>query len=97
MFRFEQSKLSWPKATDVDAEKLLILTIYQVAAVVSILALVYMRVFLKDTIRENDRLEQLIFNPGTESSQPGPGSLEKMDFIHQIPSPKDVLLLLRSR
>ncbi|KAL7156370.1 hypothetical protein ABFS83_02G004800 [Erythranthe nasuta] len=68
--------------------------IFQVAAVVSIVAAIYMRVFLKDPVREkNDMLlEQPILNPGTENSK----LPENISFIHQIPSPKDVFILFRS-
>ncbi|KAI3446296.1 hypothetical protein Pfo_002961 [Paulownia fortunei] len=70
--------------------------IFQVAAVVSIVAAVYMRVFLKDKIRENDGFEQLILNPGIESSPSSRGSSENIGFIKQIPSPKNVFLLLKN-
>lgn len=66
--------------------------IFQVASVVAILAAVYMRVFIKDSIREKDGLEPLILSSETETSQ----SSQKMNFIHQIPSPKDVYCLLKS-
>ncbi|CAA2970860.1 hippocampus abundant transcript 1 [Olea europaea subsp. europaea] len=70
--------------------------IFQVAAVVSIVAAVYMRVFLKDTTRHTDALEQPILKLETESNQACCESSKKVDFIKGIPSPKDIFCLLKS-
>ncbi|KAL8543389.1 hypothetical protein ACS0TY_004065 [Phlomoides rotata] len=63
--------------------------IFQVAAIVSILAAIYIIFFLKDISPESEMLEPLMLNSGVESCQTD-------TLIHQIPSPRHVLLLLRS-
>ncbi|KAG8364433.1 hypothetical protein BUALT_Bualt19G0128300 [Buddleja alternifolia] len=70
--------------------------IFQVAAVVSVVAAVYMRIFLKDTTRHIDALEQPILKPGTETNDVGNEPLKKTDVIKKIPLPKEILRLLQS-
>lgn len=66
--------------------------IFKVASVLAILAAIYMRVFLKDSsVRDKDGSEALILSSEVETS-----ASQKMDFIHQIPSPTDVFRLLKS-
>ncbi|XP_047943606.1 tetracycline resistance protein, class G-like [Salvia hispanica] len=64
--------------------------IFKVASVLAILAAIYMRLFLKDSDREKDDLQPLILSSEADHSS------KKTDFIHQIPSPKDVFHLLKS-
>ncbi|KAK4405376.1 Hippocampus abundant transcript 1 protein [Sesamum angolense] len=67
--------------------------IFQVAAVASITALVYMRIFLEDTTHSTDALEQPILNSTTEA---GNKPLKTTDFANKIPLPKDIIRLLKS-
>ncbi|KAG8368050.1 hypothetical protein BUALT_Bualt15G0005100 [Buddleja alternifolia] len=69
--------------------------IFQVSAAVSITAMIYMIVFLKDTTRITDALEQPILKV-TESDEDGCKASKKIDFVKNIPSPKDIFRLLRS-
>lgn len=68
---------------------------FQVAAVASIVAALYMRIFLKDdTTRDIDALKQPILNPGSETTQlPAETGL----VIKKIPLPGDIIRLLRIR
>lgn len=62
----------------------------QVASGVAILSVIYMRLFLKESLPElikDDHLDPLLLTEKTE----------KPNFVHQLPSPKDVFRLLRSR
>ncbi|KAL3843337.1 hypothetical protein ACJIZ3_000740 [Penstemon smallii] len=71
--------------------------IFQVAAVVSIIAAGYMRVFLKETgnCRTDDALEQPILKPA--GNEIGLVPMKKTDnVIHKIPLPKDIIRLLQS-
>ncbi|KAL0386846.1 UNVERIFIED_CONTAM: Hippocampus abundant transcript-like protein 1 [Sesamum radiatum] len=67
--------------------------IFQVVAVASITALVYMRIFLEDTTHSTDALEQPILNSTTEA---GNKPLKTTDFANKIPLPKDIIRLLKS-
>ncbi|KAL3813992.1 hypothetical protein ACJIZ3_015260 [Penstemon smallii] len=69
--------------------------IFQVAAVVSIIAAVYMRSFLKETCSPLDALEQPILKLGTDSNEVGE-PLKKSDVFKKIPLPKDIIRLLQS-
>ncbi|KAL0412365.1 UNVERIFIED_CONTAM: hypothetical protein Sradi_1438200 [Sesamum radiatum] len=68
--------------------------IFQVAAVASITALVYMRIFLEDTTRSTDALEQqpILNSTNEEGNKP----LKTTDIANKIPSPKDIIRLLKS-
>ncbi|KAL7118490.1 hypothetical protein ACP275_02G005000 [Erythranthe tilingii] len=68
--------------------------IFQVAATISILAAIYMGVFLKETTRGTDALEQPILEV-TESDDGSSKALKKID-IKKIPSPRDIFRLLKS-
>lgn len=68
----------------------------QVSAAVSIVAAMYMIVFLKEKTRETDALKQPILEV-TESNEEGCKASNKIDFIRKIPSPRDVFRLLKSR
>ncbi|KAL0422943.1 UNVERIFIED_CONTAM: Hippocampus abundant transcript 1 protein [Sesamum latifolium] len=71
--------------------------IFQLAAVVAVVAAVYMKIFLKDTSScQADALEQPILKPATETSETGNASLKKTDLIKKIPLPKDIIRLLKS-
>ncbi|KAL8027895.1 hypothetical protein ABFX02_14G126300 [Erythranthe guttata] len=68
--------------------------IFQVAAVASIVATVYMRAFLEDTIRHIDALEQPILKPDIETAEQQPPN--KANVIKKIPLPKDIIRFLKS-
>ncbi|KAL7125520.1 hypothetical protein ABFS83_14G122600 [Erythranthe nasuta] len=68
--------------------------IFQVAAVASIVATVYMRAFLEDTIRHVDVLEQPILKPDIETTEQQPPN--KTNVIKKIPLPKDIIRFLKS-
>ncbi|KAL0383900.1 UNVERIFIED_CONTAM: Hippocampus abundant transcript 1 protein [Sesamum radiatum] len=71
--------------------------IFQLAAVVAVVAAVYMKIFLKDTGScQADALEQPILKPATENNETGNASLKKTDLIKKIPLPKDIIRLLKS-
>ncbi|XP_011088647.1 hippocampus abundant transcript 1 protein [Sesamum indicum] len=71
--------------------------IFQLAAVVAVVAAVYMKIFLKDTSTcQADALEQPILKPATETSETGNESLKKTDLIKKFPLPKDIIRLLKS-
>ncbi|KAG8368048.1 hypothetical protein BUALT_Bualt15G0004900 [Buddleja alternifolia] len=79
------------------ARLLSIAQIFQVALAVSIIAVAYMRVFLKEKSQDKDNsFEQPILKPDTESNHVGCESSKKIDFIQEIPSPNDIIRLLRS-
>ncbi|XP_012833654.1 PREDICTED: hippocampus abundant transcript-like protein 1 [Erythranthe guttata] len=63
-----------------------------VAAVASIVATVYMRAFLEDTIRHVDALEQPILKPDIGTTE----QLDKTNVIKKIPLPKDIIRFLKS-
>lgn len=69
----------------------------QVAAVVAVVAAVYMRIFLKETSRQTDALEQPILKPMAETTESGNEQLKAADLIKKIPLPKDIIRLLKSR
>ncbi|KAL0422942.1 UNVERIFIED_CONTAM: hypothetical protein Slati_3317100 [Sesamum latifolium] len=69
--------------------------IFQVAAVLSIVAAIYMGVFLKEPTRENDALEQPILKV-TEGDEDSCKASKKIDVIRNIPSPRDIYRLLKS-
>ncbi|XP_075501659.1 uncharacterized protein LOC142539819 [Primulina tabacum] len=69
--------------------------IFQVAAVVSVVAAVYMRVFLQETPQHINALVQPILKSGTETNETGYGTMKKTEgtkgsFLH------DVIQMLRS-
>ncbi|KAG8368049.1 hypothetical protein BUALT_Bualt15G0005000 [Buddleja alternifolia] len=70
--------------------------IYQVAAVISVVAALYMRIFLKDTTRTIDPLEQPILKQGNETNEVGNEQLKTSDLLKKIPLPKDIIRLLKS-
>ncbi|KAK4437599.1 Hippocampus abundant transcript 1 protein [Sesamum alatum] len=72
--------------------------IFQVAAVVAVVAAVYMRIFLEDTsTRQDDALDHPILKPaaGTDH-QTAESAGKKTDLIKKIPLPKDIIRLLNS-
>ncbi|KAL0334546.1 UNVERIFIED_CONTAM: Hippocampus abundant transcript 1 protein [Sesamum radiatum] len=69
--------------------------IFQVAAVLSMVAAIYMAVFLKETTRENDALQQPILKV-TDGDEDSCKASKKIDVIRKIPSPRDIYRLLKS-
>ncbi|KAL3613926.1 hypothetical protein CASFOL_042000 [Castilleja foliolosa] len=72
--------------------------IFQVSAAISTLAAIYMVVFLKETAREtDDALEQPILN-STENDDVDNmcKAPKKKEFIGKIPSPRDIIRMLKS-
>lgn len=77
----------------------------QVAAIVSMVAVVYMRIFLKDdsTIRRNtsDSLKHPILTTEEEETTPSDGELlsssKEVEVFKKIPSPNDLVCLLKTR
>ncbi|KAL3813993.1 hypothetical protein ACJIZ3_015261 [Penstemon smallii] len=69
--------------------------IFQVAAAVSMVAATYMGLFLKDTTRHDNALEQPILKV-TGSDEDGCKAPEKIVLIKKIPSPKDIYRMLKS-
>ncbi|GFQ00541.1 hypothetical protein PHJA_002198000 [Phtheirospermum japonicum] len=72
--------------------------IFQISAVISTLAAIYMVIFLKETTREtDDALEQPILNStendDVDNSCKAP---KKKEFIGKIPSPRDIFRMLKS-
>ncbi|KAI3446295.1 hypothetical protein Pfo_002960 [Paulownia fortunei] len=73
--------------------------IFQVAAAVSIVAVVYVTVLLKDTSHRDhaDHLEQPILEPEAEKNRAiSLESSKQINIIRRIPSPKDIICLLKS-
>ncbi|CAA0827752.1 Major facilitator superfamily protein [Striga hermonthica] len=72
--------------------------IFQVAAVAAFTAAVYMRIFLKDTTRKVDELEQPILKNVTDhrTTQVENASLKLSDLVKKVPLPKDIIRLLKS-
>ncbi|GFP89079.1 hypothetical protein PHJA_001051600 [Phtheirospermum japonicum] len=71
--------------------------IFQVAAVAAATAAVYMRLFLKDTARQIDALEQPILKLATDqTTEVGNEPLTKTDLLKKILLPKDIIRLLKS-
>ncbi|KAG5526846.1 hypothetical protein RHGRI_032941 [Rhododendron griersonianum] len=77
---------------------------YVVAAIVSMIAVVYMRIFLKDdcTIRRNtsDSLKHPILTTEEEETTPSEGELlsssKEVEVFKKIPSPNDLVCLLKT-
>ncbi|KAL7207013.1 hypothetical protein ACSBR2_019663 [Camellia fascicularis] len=69
---------------------------FQIAAVVSMIAAVYMRIFLQDTPRNSDDLEQPILNTEENSAQIEGESSSEVQIFKKIPSLKDIICLLKS-
>lgn len=77
--------------------------IFQVAAVVAIVAAIYMRIFLQETTTHIDHAlvleEPLLKNAAAaqtdEAGEPLP--LKKVGVFSKIPLPKDIIRLLQSR
>ncbi|XP_073125664.1 uncharacterized protein [Henckelia pumila] len=70
--------------------------IFQVAAVSSVAAVVYMRIFLKDTTHDIEPLEEPILKPGNEKSEAVNEALENTETIKKISLPKHIIRLLSS-
>ncbi|XP_075476916.1 uncharacterized protein LOC142518120 isoform X1 [Primulina tabacum] len=70
--------------------------IFQVAAVSSVAAVVYMRIFLKDTARDIEPLEEPILKPGKGTTGAGNESLENTETVKKISLPKHIIRLLSS-
>ncbi|XP_020552050.1 hippocampus abundant transcript 1 protein-like isoform X2 [Sesamum indicum] len=69
--------------------------IFQVAAILSMVAAIYMGVFLKETTRGDDVLEQPILKV-TEGDEDSCKASKKIEVIRKIPSPRDIYRLLKS-
>lgn len=67
----------------------------QVAAIVSVVAMVYMKIFLKESARQNDALLQPILKTAPDNSE-GESS-RRIQVFKKIPSPADLVFLLKSR
>ncbi|KZV39033.1 hippocampus abundant transcript-like protein 1 [Dorcoceras hygrometricum] len=70
--------------------------IFQVAAVSSAAAVVYMRIFLKDTTRDVEPLEEPILKPGNENTEAGDASLGNTECIKKLSLLKHIFRLLGS-
>ncbi|XP_057966402.1 uncharacterized protein LOC131156606 [Malania oleifera] len=70
--------------------------IFQVAAAVSMLAAVYMRIFLKDTACEIDASMQPILKSRQDTIETHDNSSEKIKAFKNIPPPSDLIRLLKS-
>ncbi|KAL6963665.1 hypothetical protein U1Q18_034672 [Sarracenia purpurea var. burkii] len=68
---------------------------FQVAAIISMIAIVYMRIFLKD-IKYNTELMQPILTTGEEIAQSDVESSVKVEVFKKTPSLKDLVYLLNS-
>ncbi|KAK1394847.1 hippocampus abundant transcript-like protein 1 [Heracleum sosnowskyi] len=68
----------------------------QASAFISILATVYMRIFLKESLRQNDAITQPILKTGIENCQRDGESSSKIKVFKKIPSPSDFVFLLKS-
>lgn len=69
----------------------------QVSAFVSILATIYMRVFLKESVRQNDAITQPILKTGVNKCEYDNESSSKIKVFKTIPSPTDFVFLIKSR
>lgn len=69
----------------------------QASAFISILATVYMRIFLKESLRQNDVMTQPILKTGVENCECDGESSSKIKEFKKIPSPADFVFLLKSR
>ncbi|PSS29537.1 Hippocampus abundant transcript-like protein [Actinidia chinensis var. chinensis] len=70
---------------------------FQVASIVSMIAVMYMRIFLEDTKRNNDPLKQPILMTAEETAQSDEESSRKVEVFKKIPSLKDLVCLLKTR
>uniref|UniRef100_A0A5B6YGE7 Putative hippocampus abundant transcript-like protein 1 n=1 Tax=Davidia involucrata TaxID=16924 RepID=A0A5B6YGE7_DAVIN len=70
--------------------------IFQVAAIVSMIAAVYMRVFLKDTACDDVALTRPILKTDPETIPPDGKSSRRVQVFKKIPLPKDLMCLLKS-
>ncbi|PSS21775.1 Hippocampus abundant transcript-like protein [Actinidia chinensis var. chinensis] len=70
---------------------------FQVASIVSIIAVTYMRIFLEDTKRNNDPLKQPILITAEETAQSDEEPSKKVEVFKKIPSLKDLVCLLKTR
>ncbi|XP_057494817.1 uncharacterized protein LOC130779950 isoform X2 [Actinidia eriantha] len=70
---------------------------YVVASIVSMMAVMYMRIFLEDTKRKNDPLKQPILMTAEETAQSDEESSRKVEVFKKIPSLKDLVCLLKTR
>ncbi|XP_074325528.1 uncharacterized protein LOC141663636 isoform X2 [Apium graveolens] len=68
----------------------------QASAFISILATVYMRIFLKESLHQNDAITQPILKNGVENYQCDEESSSKIKEFKKIPSPADFVFLIRS-
>ena len=69
----------------------------QVAAFVAMAAVVYMRLFLKDTNRINDALVQPMLKSGSDVTKSDEESSKKIQVFKRIPSMGELICLLSSR
>ncbi|KAA8546136.1 hypothetical protein F0562_020970 [Nyssa sinensis] len=70
--------------------------LFQVAAFVSMIAAVYMRVFLKDTARDEVALTRPILKTDPETIPSDEKSSRRVQVFKKIPSSKDIVCLLKS-
>ncbi|GFS34693.1 major facilitator superfamily protein [Actinidia rufa] len=68
-----------------------------VASIVSMIAVMYMRIFLEDTKSNNDPLKQPILMTAEETAQSDEESSRKVEVFKKIPSLKDLVCLLKTR
>ncbi|KAK6946465.1 Major facilitator superfamily, partial [Dillenia turbinata] len=71
-------------------------TTFQVATLVSMLAAVYMRIFLKETRKHDDVSSEALLKDETSDAYLDENSLENMQVFKKVPSIEDLLCLLRS-
>ncbi|CAL5376965.1 unnamed protein product [Camellia sinensis] len=69
---------------------------FQVASIVSMIAVVYMRIFLEDTKPNTDSLRQPILTNEEETTQSDGESASKVDVFKKIASLKDLVPFLKS-
>ncbi|KAA8535963.1 hypothetical protein F0562_028441 [Nyssa sinensis] len=69
---------------------------FQVAAAVSMVAAIYMRVFLKDTCDQSHALTRPILKSDPDTSQSDDKSSRRVQVFKKIASPKDTMCLLKS-
>ncbi|CAL5328881.1 hypothetical protein CsSME_00009114 [Camellia sinensis var. sinensis] len=69
---------------------------FQVASIVSMIAVVYMRIFLEDTKPNTDSLRQPILTNEEETTQSDGESASKVDVFKKIASLKDLVRFLKS-
>lgn len=70
---------------------------FQVAASMSIVSTVYMRVFLPDSVIDDNLSAPIMSNGKANVTQPSDCSAKKMEVFKTMPSLEDMLALLKSR